>query len=87
MKAILVNIFGGIVRCDLIAEGVITAVKNVGVKLPVVVRLQGTNAEQAREMIAEERPGRDRGRGGPHRRGEESRRARRAEASLNGSVR
>jgi len=52
VKAILVNIFGGIVRCDLIAEGVITAVKNVGVKLPVVVRLQGTNAGQAREMIA-----------------------------------
>jgi succinyl-CoA synthetase beta subunit len=52
VKAILVNIFGGIVRCDLIAEGVITAVKNVGVKLPVVVRLQGTNAEQARDMIA-----------------------------------
>jgi succinyl-CoA synthetase beta subunit len=52
VKAILVNIFGGIVRCDLIAQGVITAVKNVGVKLPVVVRLQGTNAEQAREMIA-----------------------------------
>ncbi len=52
VKAILVNIFGGIVRCDLIAEGVITAVKNVGVKLPVVVRLQGTNAEKAREMIA-----------------------------------
>ena len=52
VKAILVNIFGGIVRCDLIAEGVITAVKNVGVKLPVVVRLEGTNAEQARDMLA-----------------------------------
>jgi succinyl-CoA synthetase beta subunit len=52
VKAILVNIFGGIVRCDLIAEGVIIAVKNVGVKLPVVVRLQGTNAEKAREMLA-----------------------------------
>ena len=52
VKAILVNIFGGIVRCDLIAEGVITAVKKVGVKLPVVVRLQGTNAEKAREMLA-----------------------------------
>ena len=52
VKAILVNIFGGIVRCDLIAEGVITAVKAVGVKLPVVVRLQGTNAEKAREMLA-----------------------------------
>ena len=53
VKAILVNIFGGIVRCDLIAEGVITAVRKVGVKLPVVVRLQGTNAEKAREMLAE----------------------------------
>ncbi len=53
VKAILVNIFGGIVRCDLIAEGVISAVKNVGVKLPVVVRLQGTNAEKAREMISQ----------------------------------
>jgi succinyl-CoA synthetase beta subunit len=52
VKAILVNIFGGIVRCDLIAEGVITAVKNVGVKVPVVVRLEGTNAEKAREMLA-----------------------------------
>jgi succinyl-CoA synthetase beta subunit len=47
-----VNIFGGIVRCDLIAEGVINAVKAVGTKLPVVVRLEGTNAEQAREMLA-----------------------------------
>ena len=52
VKAILVNIFGGIVRCDLIAEGVIAAVKNVGVKVPVVVRLEGTNAEKAREMLA-----------------------------------
>ena len=48
VRAILVNIFGGIVRCDLIAEGIINAVKNVGVKVPVVVRLEGTNAEQAR---------------------------------------
>jgi len=53
VRAILVNIFGGIVRCDLIAEGVITAVKNVGVKVPVVVRLEGTNAEKAREMLAQ----------------------------------
>ncbi len=52
VKAILVNIFGGIVRCDLIAEGVITAVRNVGVKVPVVVRLEGTNASQARELLA-----------------------------------
>jgi succinyl-CoA synthetase beta subunit len=51
VKAILVNIFGGIVRCDLIAEGVITAVKKVGVKVPVVVRLEGTNAVAAREML------------------------------------
>jgi len=52
VRAILVNIFGGIVRCDVIAEGIITAVKNVGVKVPVVVRLEGTNAKQAREMLA-----------------------------------
>ena len=52
VKAILVNIFGGIVRCDLIAEGVMIAVKQVGVAVPVIVRLEGTNAEQAREMLA-----------------------------------
>jgi succinyl-CoA synthetase beta subunit len=52
VRAILVNIFGGIVRCDLIAEGVINAVKNVGVKVPVVVRLEGTNAPLARDMLA-----------------------------------
>jgi succinyl-CoA synthetase beta subunit len=52
VRAILVNIFGGIVRCDLIAEGVITAVRNVGVKVPVVVRLEGTNADKARAMLA-----------------------------------
>jgi succinyl-CoA synthetase beta subunit len=53
VRGILVNIFGGIVRCDLIAEGVITAVKAVGVKVPVIVRLEGTNAEKAREMLAQ----------------------------------
>jgi succinyl-CoA synthetase beta subunit len=52
VRAILVNIFGGIVRCDVIAEGIIAAVKNVGVKVPVVVRLEGTNAGKAREMLA-----------------------------------
>jgi succinyl-CoA synthetase beta subunit len=52
VRAILVNIFGGIVRCDVIAEGVIDAVRKVGVKVPVVVRLEGTNAMQAREMLA-----------------------------------
>ncbi len=44
VRAILVNIFGGIVRCDLIAEGIIAAVKEVGVTIPVIVRLEGTNA-------------------------------------------
>jgi succinyl-CoA synthetase beta subunit len=52
VRAVLVNIFGGIVRCDLIADGVINAVKNVGVKVPVVVRLEGTNAKEARETLA-----------------------------------
>lgn len=53
VEAILVNIFGGIVRCDLIAEGIITAVKEVGVSLPVVVRLEGTNVEQGRKLLAD----------------------------------
>jgi len=53
VRAVLVNIFGGIVRCDLIAEGVINAVKNVGVNVPVVVRLEGTNADRARKLLAE----------------------------------
>jgi succinyl-CoA synthetase beta subunit len=52
VRAILVNIFGGIVRCDLIADGIINAVKNVGVSVPVVVRLEGTNAQVARERLA-----------------------------------
>jgi succinyl-CoA synthetase beta subunit len=53
VRAILVNIFGGIVRCDLIAEGIVNAVKQVGVKIPVVVRLEGTNAEVARAILAD----------------------------------
>ncbi|EIG25801.1 ADP-forming succinate--CoA ligase subunit beta [Haemophilus paraphrohaemolyticus] len=52
VKAVLVNIFGGIVRCDLIAEGIISAVNEVGVKVPVVVCLEGTNAEQGRAILA-----------------------------------
>jgi len=52
VRAILVNIFGGIVRCDLIADGIVNAVKNVGVKVPVVVRLEGTNADKARDTLA-----------------------------------
>jgi len=53
VRAVLVNIFGGIVRCDLIADGVINAVRKVGVQVPVVVRLEGTNADKAREMLAQ----------------------------------
>jgi succinyl-CoA synthetase beta subunit len=53
VKAVLVNIFGGIVRCDLIAEGIIGAVEEVGVEIPVVVRLEGNNAELGRKLMAE----------------------------------
>ncbi|VAW95292.1 Succinyl-CoA ligase [ADP-forming] beta chain [hydrothermal vent metagenome] len=53
VKAILVNIFGGIVRCDLIAEGIIKAIKEVSVAVPVVVRLEGTNVEQGQKLLAE----------------------------------
>ncbi|MGB5510449.1 MAG: ADP-forming succinate--CoA ligase subunit beta [Woeseiaceae bacterium] len=52
VAAILVNIFGGIVRCDLIAEGIISAVKEIGVSVPVVVRLEGTNVEKGRALLA-----------------------------------
>ena len=53
VKAILVNIFGGIVRCDLIADGVVAAAQELAVKVPLVVRLQGTNAEEGRKILAE----------------------------------
>ncbi len=53
VEAILVNIFGGIVRCDLIAEGIIEAAREVALKVPTVVRLAGTNAEEGRRMLAE----------------------------------
>jgi len=52
VQAILVNIFGGIVRCDLIAEGIIKAVQEVGVNVPVVARLEGTNVKQGKELLA-----------------------------------
>ncbi|MBT0958092.1 ADP-forming succinate--CoA ligase subunit beta [Alphaproteobacteria bacterium KMM 3653] len=51
VKGILVNIFGGIMRCDVIAEGVVTAVKEVGLKVPLVVRLEGTNVEEGKAII------------------------------------
>jgi succinyl-CoA synthetase beta subunit len=53
VKAVLINIFGGIVRCDLIAEGVIGAVEEIGVNVPVVVRLEGNNAELGRKVLAD----------------------------------
>jgi succinyl-CoA synthetase beta subunit len=53
VKAILVNIFGGIVRCDMIAEGVIGAARDVGLHLPVVVRIEGTNAALGRKLLQE----------------------------------
>jgi succinyl-CoA synthetase beta subunit len=53
VKAILVNIFGGIAKCDVIASGIITAAKEVGLHLPLVVRLEGTNVEQGKKLLAE----------------------------------
>ena len=53
VKAVLVNIFGGIVRCDLIAEGIVGAVEEVGVKVPVVVRLEGNNADLGKKVLSE----------------------------------
>ncbi len=53
VQAVLINIFGGIVRCDMIAEGIIAAVKEVDVKVPVVVRLEGTNSAAGRQLLAE----------------------------------
>ena len=51
VKAILVNIFGGIVRCDLIANGILQAIEKVGLALPIVVRLEGTNAQAGLEIL------------------------------------
>ncbi len=62
VKGILVNIFGGIMRCDIIAEGIIAAVKEVGLKVPLVVRLEGTNVELGKKILNEMRPRGDRGR-------------------------
>ena len=53
VKGILVNIFGGIMRCDMIAEGVVAAVKEVGLKVPLVVRLEGTKAEEGKRILNE----------------------------------
>ena len=68
VKAVLINIFGGILRCDVLAEGVITAVKELSVNVPIVVRMEGTNVERGKQMLRRERPqvrhGRQHGRGG-----------------------
>jgi succinyl-CoA synthetase beta subunit len=53
VKAVLINIFGGIVRCDMVARGVVQAAKNLGIKVPVVVRLEGTNVEEGQRVIRE----------------------------------
>ena len=53
VKAVLINIFGGIMRCDVVAEGVVAAAKEVGIEVPVVVRLEGTNVERGREILLE----------------------------------
>jgi succinyl-CoA synthetase beta subunit len=53
VKGILVNIFGGIMKCDVIAEGVVAAVKETGLEVPLVVRLEGTNVELGKKIIAQ----------------------------------
>ena len=75
MKGILVNIFGGIMKCDVIAEGVVAAVKEVGLKVPLVVRLEGTNVELGKKIIAKSKSQRDVGRR-PRRRRAEDRQSR-----------
>ena len=51
VKGVLINIFGGILRCDRLANGVVEAAKKVGIKIPVVIRMEGTNVEQGREIL------------------------------------
>lgn len=53
VEGILVNIFGGIMRCDIIAEGIVAAAKEVSLSVPLVVRLEGTNVERGKEILAE----------------------------------
>ncbi len=53
VKAVLINIFGGILRCDRLAEGVIAAVQELGIQAPIVIRMEGTNVELGRKMLAE----------------------------------
>jgi succinyl-CoA synthetase beta subunit len=53
VKGILINIFGGILRCDVLAEGVVEAAKKIGINVPVVVRMEGTNVEEGRRILSE----------------------------------
>src|SRR4029453_13596584 len=53
VKAVLINIFGGILRCDVLAAGVIAAVQELGVPVPIVIRMKGTNVEEGKRMLAE----------------------------------
>jgi succinyl-CoA synthetase beta subunit len=53
VQAILINIFGGILRCDVLAEGVVTAAQKTGIQVPVVVRMEGTNVDQGRKILAD----------------------------------
>ncbi len=53
MKGVFINIFGGILRCDVLANGVVAAARELGLKLPVVVRMEGTNVEKGQEILRE----------------------------------
>jgi succinyl-CoA synthetase beta subunit len=53
VKSVLVNIFGGILRCDVVADGIVSAVNEIGIKVPLVVRLEGTNHEQGQDILNE----------------------------------
>ncbi len=86
VRGIFVNIFGGIMKCDTIAAGVIAAVKQVGLKVPLVVRLEGTNVELGSKMLAESGLARDHRRRHGRRRAE-GRRARQGERSSHGRSR
>ena len=55
VKSILINIFGGIVRCDVVAEGIVSAMQNIGIQVPVVVRLKGNNSDIAKNILEESR--------------------------------
>jgi succinyl-CoA synthetase beta subunit len=53
VRAVLINIFGGILRCDILAEGLIAAVRELSVRVPIVIRMEGTNVEEGKRMLRE----------------------------------